>query len=352
MAQPPLAPAAASSPPPTGSPRFWFRQVPRLLGRALVGFVLDRGSQMSAAIAYYALFSMFPLTLLAVSIFGIVLRDQPFQERVLNAILDVLPVEDQTIADALHRVASLGPTLTLVSLLISLWTAAALSASLRNALNVVFAVEQGRPYLRGKAVDFLLMPVLGLPFIGGVALTTAWQVLANEAGDRWALLDGWFGYVWVFGLLAIPFLLTFLAFLLTFWLLPNRRLRFAYLWPGALVTTVLFEALKQLFAIYVRTIATFDAIYGPLSSVVVLLFWVYLTATTVVFGAEVSAALPGIASGGQGAGDWKRSTLTFLRGLVMAPENETRHPLGARNGRGMDAGGGGTSKAAQARRRE
>ena len=304
------------------------RQIPRLLGRALVGFVLDRGSQMAAAISYYALFSMFPLTLLAVSIFGIVLRDQPFQDRVLAAILDVLPVEDETIADALHRVASLGPTLTFVSALVSLWTAAALSASLRNALNVVFAAEQGRPYLRGKAMDFLLMPVLGLPFIGGVALTTAWRVIEREVGDRWAAFDGWLGYVWTFGFLAIPFGLTFVAFLLTFWLLPNRRLALRYLWPGALVTTLLFEALKQLFAVYVHTIATFDAIYGPLSSVIVLLFWVYLTATIVVFGAEVSAALPGIASGGPGAGDWRRSTLTFLRGLVLAPENEVRHPVG------------------------
>lgn len=340
MAQPTATPSASSA-------GFWLRQIPRLLGRALVGFVLDRGSQMAAAISYYALFSLFPLTLLAISIFGIVLRDQPFQDRVLTAILDVLPVEDETIADALHRVASLGPTLTFVSALVTLWTAAALSASLRNALNVVFAAEQGRPYLRGKAVDFLLMPVLGLPFIGGVALTTAWRVVEREVG-RWSVFEGWLGYVWALGFLVIPFALTFVAFLLTFWLLPNRRLALRYLWPGALVTTVLFEALKQIFAIYVHTIATFDAIYGPLSSVIVLLFWVYLTATIVVFGAEVSAALPGIANGGTGAGDWKRSTLTFLRGLVMAPENEVRHPVGPRNGRGS----GNASRAAEARRRE
>lgn len=344
MAQPAATPS-------TSSARFWLRQIPRVMGRALVGFVLDRGSQMAAAISYYALFSMFPLTLLAVSIFGIVLRDQPFQDRVLAAILDVLPVEDETIADALHRVANLGPTLTLVSALVTLWTAAALSASLRNALNVVFAAEQGRPYLRGKAVDFLLMPVLGLPFIGGVALTTAWRVIEREVG-RWAVFDGWLGYVWTFGFIAIPFGLTFAAFLMTFWLLPNRRLALRYLWPGALVTTLLFEALKQLFAIYVRTIATFDAIYGPLSSVIVLLFWVYLTATIVVFGAEVSAALPGLNSGAPGAGDWRRSTRTFLRGLVLAPENETRHPLGPRNGRASGGAAGGASRAAEAHRRE
>lgn len=344
MAQPAATPS-------TTAIGFWLRQVPRVLGRALVGFTLDRGQQMAAAISYYALFSMFPLTLLAVSIFGIVLRDQPFQDRVLAAIVDVLPVEDDTMAEALHRVANLGPTLTFVSAVVTLWTAAALSASLRNALNVVFAAEQGRPYLRGKAVDFLLMPVLGLPFIGGVALTTAWRVVVKEVGGRWSIFEGWLGWVWTFGFVAIPFGLTFIAFLMTFWLLPNRRLAFRFLWPGALVTTFLFEALKQLFAVYVHTIATFDAIYGPLSSVIVLLFWVYLTATIVVFGAEVSAALPGIAGGNTGTGDWKRSTLTFLRGLVMAPENETRHPLGSRDGR-VSGGSLGETSRAEARRRD
>ncbi len=323
MAQPVTSgPAAIPVPPLKHS--FSPRDVPRLLGRALVGFALDRGSQMAAAISYYALFSLFPLTLLAVSIFGIVLRDQAFQERVLVAILDVIPVEDQTIAEALRGAASLGPTLTFVSILVSLWTAAALSASLRNALNVVFAVDRGRPYLRGKAVDFLLLPVLGIPFIGGVALTTAWRVIIREVGDRWSLLDGWLGAIWFVGFLAIPTALTFVAFLLTFWLLPNRRLPFRYLWPGALVATLLFEALKQGFALYLHRFATFDLIYGPVSSVIVLLFWVYLTAIIVVFGAEVSAALPGLRSGGPGDGDWRRSTWSFVRGLVMAPENESR----------------------------
>ena len=323
MAQPIATPSTSAA---TASPEVGisFRNVPRLLGRALVGFVLDRGSQMAAAISYYALFSLFPLTLLAVSIFGLVLRNQPFQERVLAAILDVLPMEDETISAALRGAANLGPTLTFVSILVSLWTAAALSASLRNALNVVFAVEKGRPYLRGKAVDFLLLPVLGIPFIGGVALTTVWRIVVREIGDRWEILDGWLGVVWFIGFLAIPTGLTFLAFLLTFWLLPNRRLPFRYLWPGALVATLLFEALKQGFALYVHHVATFDVIYGPLSSVIVLLFWVNLTATIVVFGAEVSAALPGLSSGGPGEGDWRRSTWTFVRGLALAPENEAR----------------------------
>ncbi len=106
------------------------------------------------------------------------------------------------------------------------------------------------------------MPVLGLPFIGGVALTTAWRVVVKEVGGRWSIFEGWLGWVWTFWFVAIPFGLTFIAFLMTFWLLPNRRLAFRFLWPGALVTTFLFEALKQLFAVYVHTIATFDAIYG------------------------------------------------------------------------------------------
>ena len=324
VATPSPAPPAASPMAEANTPGISLRLIPRLFGRALVAFVLDRGSQMAAAMSYYALFSLFPLTLLAVSIFGIVLRDQPFQDRVLAAILEVLPIEDETIADALRGAANLGPTLTLVSALASLWTAAALSASLRSALNVVFTTEQGRPYLRSKALDFLLLPVLGLPFIGGVALTTAWRVMVREASDRWEFLHGWLGIVWWSGILAIPAALMFFAFLMTFWLLPNQRLALRYLWPGALVAALLFEGLKQAFAFYVHGLATFDVVYGPLSSVILLLFWVYLTATIVVFGAEVSAALPGINEGGPGAGDWRRSTWTFVRGLALAPENEAR----------------------------
>ncbi|MFA7249926.1 MAG: YhjD/YihY/BrkB family envelope integrity protein, partial [Dehalococcoidia bacterium] len=99
----------------------------QVLGRAVTNFIEHSGNQMAAAISYYALFSLFPLTLLVMSIFGVVLRDPGIREQVLAGIIAFLPIQDQSIAASLRNVAALGPTLTVVSALGSLWSAGALS---------------------------------------------------------------------------------------------------------------------------------------------------------------------------------------------------------------------------------
>jgi len=95
------APATVRIQPPR---RAWWKVPFQVLGRAAANFVEDRGTQMAAAISYYALFSLFPLAILAAAIFGIVLRDADVQARVLDAIVGVLPVEDSSVADQLRSV--------------------------------------------------------------------------------------------------------------------------------------------------------------------------------------------------------------------------------------------------------
>lgn len=305
-------------------------RVPLLvLGRAVTNFIEDSGNQMAAAISYYALFSLFPLTLLAVSIFGVVLRDQGIQEQVLAGIISFLPIQDQSIANSLRNVADLGPTLTIVSALGSLWTAAALSAALRSSLDVVFEVQVTRPLLRAKVIDYMLLPVIALPLVGGIVLTAAWRLAQAEFVRGLGVVESQtpFSFFWNVGALAIPFGLSFIAFALTYWLLPNRRLHFRHIWPGALLAALGFEVLKVGFAAYVERFASFNVIYGSLGSVIVLLFWVYLTANIVIFGAEVAAEVPHVLHGeprygSNGEANWRRSTLSLLRGLVMAGDEE------------------------------
>ena len=301
-----------------------------MLGRAATNFIQDSGTQMAASISYYALFSMFPLTLLAVSIFGIVLRNPAVQEQVLNAIITFLPIQDESIANSLRSVAALGPTLTAVSAVGTIWSAGALSAALRSALNRAFDVQVARPWLRAKMMDFLLLPIIGIPFAGGLFLTAAWRVLQGEVVRALGFVDHPFftSFVWNVGALAIPPVLSFIAFTLTFWLLPNRSLLFRHIWPGGLLAALGFEGLKSGFAFYLEHFASFDVIYGSLGSVIVLLFWIYLVANLVIFSGEVAAEVPHVLRGeprhghapatGERESDWRLSTITLLRGLVFA----------------------------------
>lgn len=299
-----------------------------VLGRAASNFAEDRGTQLAAAISYFTLFSLFPATLLVVSVFGIVLRDEAVQDRVLSAIIDYLPVEGSAVAESLRQIADLGPTVTVLSLIGAFWTSGALSAAIRQALNQVFEVRQRRPLLRAKLIDFLLLPIIAVPLFGGVVLSGAWRFFQQEF-EELGLFDGRFAWTWEVGAFLIPLTLSFLAFAMLYRIAPNRSLPFRYIAPGALFAALAFEGLKAGFALYLESVANYT-VYGSLGSVIVLLFWVYLTANILVFGGEISAELPHVLRGEprhghEGGGpepDLKRSVFNFVRGLVLVAEED------------------------------
>jgi membrane protein len=294
---------------------------------------------MAASISYFALLSMFPLALLAVSIFGIVLRDADVQARVLEAIVDALPVEETSIEDNLRAVASSGPTLTVVSLVGAIWTAGALSRAIRSSINVAFDAKRPRPPLRGILVDYSLLPVVGVLFLGSFLVTAAWRVIQVQTDERIDLLGGQSSLLWDAGALAIPAALSFLTFLFLYWLLPNLPVRLRDIWPGALVAALAFEALKHGFAFYLANFASFDVVYGSLGGVIALLLWIYLSANILLIGAEIAAEVPhvlheeprhGHAGATETDKDWRASLLTILRGLVLVPEEEAGTALPSR----------------------
>lgn len=310
----------------------------RVLRRAIANFAEDRCTQMSAAISYFALFSMFPITMLAVSIFGIVLRDEEVERRVLEWIVDGIPIEDSSVRSSLQAVADLGPTLTIVSLFGALWTASALSSAVQRALNTAFDVDEGRPLLHAKLIDYTLLPVIGMLFLSSIVLTATWRVAQANASTRFGFVEGQFSWAWDLGALAIPGLLTFASFLFIYWFLPNRAVRVRDLWPGALLAAVMFEAVKAGFATYLANFANYDVVYGSLGGVIALMFWVYVSANILLFGAEVAAEVPHVRLGearhghrtsADDEGDWRSSLWALLRGLVLAPGSDGREAASA-----------------------
>lgn len=326
-----VVPAAPSSARPARVRVDW-RLVAGLLRRATVNFVEDRCTVLAAAISYFALFSLFPLVLLAAAVFGIVLRDPGVRDRVLNAVVDAIPVEAPSVANSLRALADLGPTLSVVATIGTLWTASALASAIRNALDIVFEVRRPRALLQAKVLDYLVLLGVGLLFLASLALTTAWRVVESQADVRWGLLDGNLRWVWDTGAILIPAVMTFLMFLLLYRVLPHQRTRLLHIWPGALLAAVGFEVAKALFATYVANFSNYDVVYGSLGGVIALLFWVYVSANILLFGAEVSAEVSHVMRGEprrghvpSEEGDWRASLLTLLRGLVLAPgESEER----------------------------
>jgi membrane protein len=129
---------------------------------------------------------------------------------------------------------------------------------------------------------------LGSLFLLSTAASSFIQLLDNVrlgAPDQEPLLDLGLSY---FALYLVPGAITLVIFFLVYRFVPNRRMHWRYVWPGALVATVLFESAKGLFIWYLENFATHDLVYGSLTSVIVLLLWAYVSSLILILGAEVS----------------------------------------------------------------
>ncbi|HLF68257.1 MAG TPA: YihY/virulence factor BrkB family protein [Gaiellaceae bacterium] len=253
----------------------------------------DRCPQFAAAIAYRVLFSLFPLTIVLVSIFGLVLQNDELRQRVIDELVELLPVSEEGQADverSIEGIASPLSALGLVSLLALLWGASGMMASIRLGLETALKVERGRPAARAKLVDFLVvlasgtlvLVVVGLSAIGaflGGFLDRLFERLGVNADPSSVLLrDG------------VQLVLIGLMALLLYRFVPARRLRPSAALAGAVVTAIGIWGSTKILAFVFGDFSRYNLIYGSLAGVMTFLFFVYVVALIVLFGAEFAYA--------------------------------------------------------------
>lgn len=269
----------------------------------MAAFFEHRGPQFAAAIAFYALFAIFPLAILAVVAFGVVIGDDDARRHVVDFLLDNLPITpDQGRADlerlleGVTRDTGTIGALGLGGLVIS---ASGLMGAARNALNAAFdadRIKDRRPPLQGKALDVLLVFGTGLVMGLSLVLTVALQITARETseleflGSLGATLADW---LLKLGPL-IPILLAIGVFWTLYVVVPMRRVRLRDVWPGAIFAALALEAVKTGFGIYLDGFADYSAVYGSLGAVIAFLVFVLLAASAFLLGAEVAARWPSV----------------------------------------------------------
>ena len=128
-------------------------------------FTRDNCTQLAAAISYYVLFSIVPLTILAVSMAGLIFGGESVRNSITNRILDAVPLSQtegrSAVESALDSVKRVSGPVAAAGLLGTLWTASAVFASIRKSLNAVWGVDEHRPWAQAKLVDLAQVGVLG-----------------------------------------------------------------------------------------------------------------------------------------------------------------------------------------------
>jgi membrane protein len=260
--------------------------------RAFATFGLHECTQRSAALAYYAFFSMFPLLLLSISILGFMLEaGVPLavdaQTVVFDAVNRTLPqAQDLVEQIVLTTRRSRGGT-GLVGLIVLAWAASNMFTHARLAFNVIW--NTGQPRGIGGAVR-LRITALAMAIGTGLLLMVATFSDAIVAIiGRYITLLPWSDMLWAVGRPLLLSAITVVLVTMLYRFLPRARPSWGDVWPGAIVAGIGWELLKRGFVWYTTSVADWNAVYGPITGVIGLLLWLYLSAQVLLFGAEFAA---------------------------------------------------------------
>src|SRR5262249_28221372 len=236
---------------------------------AVEGFFSDRCAQQAAAIAYRVLFSIAPLAIVLVSIFGLVLQNDSVRNAVVDEIVDVLPVSPsgrQQVEDAITAIATPASAAGLVSLLLFVWAASGMMAAIRQGLERAMHVAESRPAVRGKLVDLALIAGAGLLVLVVVGITLLGNLLQPAAGRLGG--DIGLGGGTLIGVLVrvATFVLTVAVVLLLYRFVPARGLRVRDAYVGAIVTAVLLLLISLGSGFIYDKTTRLSVIYGSLTA--------------------------------------------------------------------------------------
>jgi membrane protein len=262
----------------------------RLLADAVKQWLGDNAPRLGAALAYYTVFSIAPLLVIAVAIAGFVFGEEAAKGQVYTTMQGLVgetgALAIQGMMEQASKARATGITATILGFVTLLLGASGVFGQLKGALNTIWNVE-GRAggTVKSFLVDrlFSLAMVLSVGFLLLVSLVISTMLAALAAyAERLVPLTAEF---WQLVNAVVSFGVVTLLFALLFKEVPDTDVQWRDVWIGALFTAVLFTIGKFLIGLYLGR-GTVGSVYGAAGSLVIVLLWVYYSAQILFFGAE------------------------------------------------------------------
>ncbi|HEY9179666.1 MAG TPA: YihY/virulence factor BrkB family protein [Candidatus Baltobacteraceae bacterium] len=243
-------------------------------------FSRDGCAFLSQAIAFNALFAIFPLLVLVLTAASLIIPNADSQ--VLSFFDTFAPALHDTVAANLRTYVYGRGLSSVIAFVVVVWAAKNLFMGLAYALNRALAVPKSRPLLHDLLLSIIMLPLTGLVMLLAIGMPVAVSIVfavAKVTDPRN------FSQILAY-LISMALVFVIVIFLYTF--LPNRPVRWQFAVPGASFVALMWPAVQFAFAFYTVHV-DFTRVYGALSAPLVLLLWFYLIGVIFLFGAELSA---------------------------------------------------------------
>ena len=259
----------------------------------------------AAALAYYWMLAIFPATLFLLTLLPY-LPIPDLDTALMDLMHQAMPTETanlvQNTVDSVMSEKHGG--LFSFGIIFTIWTASTGLYAIMQQLNITYNVEEGRPFLKARGIALLLTFIVLILIIGAFALVVfggmiqSW--LASMFGKSDLLL---FFFALLRWIIIVCFLL--LGFAVLFYFGPNVEQRFKFITPGSLLGVIVLTLASLAFRYYVANFGNYNATYGSIGAVIVLMLWLYITGLVFLVGSEVNVVLEHYHPAGKKMGEKK-----------------------------------------------
>jgi len=252
----------------------------------------DNPFQMGAALAYYTLFSMAPLLLIAIAVAGLVFGREASQNQIIGVIEGVVGFQSaqaiQAIVENAGQRPDSGVLATVAGLILLLLGAGGVVGQLQDSLNAIWRVvpKSGRGiagFLQDRLVTYSMVLSVGFLLLVSLVISAGLTAVSGIVGG-FLPIDAAAAHTLD---LVVSFAFITLLFAMIYKFMPDVRIAWSDVWIGAGAASVLFSAGKFLIGFYLGY-STVTSIYGAAASLVTLLLWVYYSSVMFFFGAELT----------------------------------------------------------------
>jgi len=263
------------------------------LKKTVVNFYEDDSMSYASSIAFYTIFSMPAILIIALSIGTTFYERNVVQEELINQVENLIGMNsEEEITEIISNATldSTGAFAKTVGIITLIFSATTVFASLQSSLNKIWGIKP-KP-MRG-IVKFMINRLLSLAMVAVMGFLLLVSLVVDAAlvlfqGFLSKIMEGLTLYILQAMNVAFSFGIITIIFALVFKVLPDADVKWRDVWPGAFITTILFSIGKFLIGFYLGN-SPFSSAYGAAGSLVIILVWIYYSTIIVLFGAELTS---------------------------------------------------------------
>ena len=264
----------------------------RILRIAIQQYGDTNSTQAAAGMSYYAFFSLFPLLLFMIVGASYILEVQSAYEYIMDNVFRVLPTAQNLIDANLQQVLDSRGAVGLLGLVGYLWSGTSFFSILARNINRANPNSLRRNFLEDRAVAIIMIALLSILLGLSIVSNTITSFLPKTDWFYWRGTPLHQTIIWRYIIKIIPFFVTLILLISLYRYIPKRKIRWRGVLIGSFLAAVSWQAVTKLFSwVLANGLVKYELVYGSLSTVVALMFWIYLISTITIFGAHLSAVI-------------------------------------------------------------